>query len=149
VLIDFGATREYQDGFIDDYIELVWAASNSDRSAILDYSIKLGFLTGEESRDMVNAHIEAGLEVGRPFQRNAPFDFRASKIAQQMSKHGDTFLNERLTPPPMEIYSLHRRLSGAYMTCIKMGAVFPCRDLLEQAYRAYHAEKKLRRSVSV
>jgi aarF domain-containing kinase len=136
VLLDFGATRAYPEHFVDDYLELVWAASNGDRQRMLDYSVKLGFLTGQESLAMTNAHIEAGLEVARPFQRAAPFDFRASRLTDQVGKHGDTFMKERLTPPPREVYSLHRKLSGAYTACIKLGAVFPCRDLLEATYYA-------------
>ncbi|GBG28548.1 Atypical kinase COQ8A, mitochondrial [Hondaea fermentalgiana] len=134
VLLDFGATRAYGREFVDDYMELVWAASNSDRAAILDYSVRLGFLTGDESQAMKNAHIHTGLEIGRPFQHDEPFDFRGSRMVNQMSKHGGTFMNERLTPPPKEVYSLHRKLSGAYMTCIKLGAIFPCRDLLVKTY---------------
>mmetsp|Transcript_16121 Transcript_16121/g.26334 ORF Transcript_16121/g.26334 Transcript_16121/m.26334 type:complete len:565 (+) Transcript_16121:155-1849(+) len=141
VLLDFGATRQYGREFVDDYIELVWAASRANRTQVRDLSIQLGFLTGHESLEMINAHIEAGLEVGRPFQRSGEFDFRQSKITQQMGKHGDTFMNDRLTPPPQEVYSLHRKLSGAYMTCVRIGAIFPCRDLLEKSYEQYHAEK--------
>lgn len=134
VLLDFGATRAYGSEFVDDYLELVWAASNGDRQKIVDYSIKLGFLTGKESVAMTNAHIESGLEVARPFQRNGPFDFRSSLISKQVGKHGDTFMKERLVPPPQEVYSLHRKLSGAYMTCIKIGAIFPCRNMLQEVY---------------
>lgn len=141
VLLDFGATRAYGREFVDDYLELVWAASKSDRGAILDYSIKLGFLTGDESQAMKNAHIQSGLEIGRPFQQEGPFDFRGSRMVSQMSKHGDTFMNERLTPPPKEVYSLHRKLSGAYMTCIKLGSIFPCRDLLVKSYENYHKQQ--------
>lgn len=137
VLLDFGATRSYGREFVDDYLELVWASSKGDRSRILEQSIKLGFLTGSESQEMINAHIESGLEVGRPFQRNGDFDFKGSNIAKQMSKHGNTFVNERLVPPPKEVYSLHRKLSGAYMTCIRIGAVFNCRDMLVETYDKY------------
>uniref|UniRef100_A0A7S3V0L6 ABC1 atypical kinase-like domain-containing protein n=1 Tax=Aplanochytrium stocchinoi TaxID=215587 RepID=A0A7S3V0L6_9STRA len=143
-LIDFGATRSYDKDFVSTYLKLVWAASNSDRAEVLEVSKRLGFLTGEESQKMIDAHIEAGLEVGRPFQRDAPFDFKGSKISNQMSRHGDTFAYERLTPPPREIYSLHRKLSGAYMTCIKIGAIFPCRDLLVETVKSLKPELLLK-----
>lgn len=35
------------------------------------------------------------------------------------------------SPPPEEVYTLHRKLAGAYMLCIKLGAVVRCRDMLE------------------
>ena len=44
--IDFGAARVYSDEFINDYIELVWAAANNDSDKIIDISKKMGFLSG-------------------------------------------------------------------------------------------------------
>jgi hypothetical protein len=35
------------------------------------------------------------------------------------------------SPPPEEVYTLHRKLAGAYMLNIKLGAVVKCRDMLE------------------
>jgi aarF domain-containing kinase len=41
-------------------------------------------------------------------------------------------LNERLTPPPDESYSLHRKLSGCFLLCGHLGAQIPCADLFEK-----------------
>lgn len=43
----------------------------------------------------------------------------------------------RLTPPPKEAYSLHRKLAGAFLLCIKLRANIPCRDILEATYNSY------------
>jgi aarF domain-containing kinase len=48
-LIDFGATREYTQGFIDKYRLLLHAAIQEDSPSALAFSQDLGYLTGEEN----------------------------------------------------------------------------------------------------
>ena len=86
---------------------------------------------------MVNAHVESGLVVGEPFRTHAAFDFQGSGITQRVGQHGETFARERLRPPPPEVYSLHRKLAGAFLICIRMGAKLECRDMLEAVVRDY------------
>ncbi|XP_011622244.1 protein ABC transporter 1, mitochondrial isoform X2 [Amborella trichopoda] len=119
-LIDFGATREYPRRFVDDYLRM-----------------RLGFLTGQESEIMLDAHVQAAFIVGLPFSKPGGYDFRSSKITQSMSNLGATMLKHRLTPPPDEAYSLHRKLSGAFLACIKLRAVVPCRELVMEVYENY------------
>lgn len=97
-------------------------------------SRRLGFLTGMEPDVMLDAHVQAGFIVGLPFSKPGAFDFRSTNITQSLSHLGATMLRHRLTPPPDEVYSLHRKLSGAFLACIKIGAVVPCRELLLQVY---------------
>lgn len=134
-LIDFGAAREYKKSFVDGYLKLVWAAANKDKDTILRVSKELGFLTGDESEEMINAHCEAGFILGEVFASNEPFDFSKSNLSKRIGKFGETFMKYRLTAPPVEAYSLHRKLAGAFMLAIKLKANMPCRDILEDAYR--------------
>ncbi|KAH7678526.1 Cadmium-transporting ATPase protein [Dioscorea alata] len=136
-LIDFGAAREYPQNFVDDYLRMVIACANSDRDAVIEMSRRLGFLTGEESEVMLDAHVQAGFLVGLPFSKSGGYDFRSTNITRSISDLGVTMLKHRLTPPPDEVYSLHRKLSGAFLACIKLGAVVPCRELLLDVYRHY------------
>lgn len=48
-LVDFGATRSYSSAFIDDWLRLLLAAAQQDREGCLHWSLKLGYLTGEEN----------------------------------------------------------------------------------------------------
>ena len=51
-----------------------------NRESILELSRRLGFLTGEENRDMLDAHVRAAALVGSPFASGAqPFDFGAQE----------------------------------------------------------------------
>lgn len=115
------------------------ACANCDREGVVEMSERLGFLTGKESEIMLEAHVQAAFVVGLPFAANHPggYDFRANNITQSLSNIGGTMLRHRLTPPPDEVYSLHRKLAGAFLACIKIAAVVPCRDLLLQVYQTY------------
>ncbi|KAL3675303.1 hypothetical protein R1sor_025251 [Riccia sorocarpa] len=136
-LIDFGAAREYPKKFVDDYLRMVLACANKDRDQVREMSIRLGFLTGEESRTMIEAHTQAAFVTGEPFANPGLFDFRATNMTRRVSELGVTMLRERMTPPPDEAYSLHRKLSGAFLACVKLGAVFPCREMLLDFSRDY------------
>ncbi|KAJ9187966.1 hypothetical protein P3X46_003373 [Hevea brasiliensis] len=136
-LIDFGAARDYRKRFVDDYLRMVIACANSERDAVIEMSRRLGFLTGMESEIMLDAHVQAGLIVGLPFSKPSGFDFRSTNITQSVTNLGATMLKHRLTPPPEESYSLHRKLSGAFLASIKLGATVPCRELLLEVYENY------------
>jgi aarF domain-containing kinase len=131
-LIDFGATREYSKDFVDGYLRIVWASANRDEETLMKQSHMMRFLTGDENEQMLRAHRLSGFTVGEPFWSDEPFDFRGSNISERMGEHTAVFLRHRLTPPPEEVYTLHRKLAGAYMLCIKLGAVVRCRDMLER-----------------
>ena len=136
-LIDFGAAREFDEEFVRGYLNIVIANANQDEKALMEESIRMGFLTGDENDIMMEAHKLSGFCLGEPFQSYEPYDFKSSKITSRISEHGAVFLKHRLTPPPEEVYTLHRKLAGAYNLCIKLGAKISCRDLLDEV-QEYH-----------
>jgi aarF domain-containing kinase len=136
-MVDFGASRSYSSAFVDGYMKIVWAAANRDSELLMKTSMELGFLTGDESRDMLKAHEEAGMVVGEPFLTNEPYDFAKSRLSERITKHGSTFMHDRLVSPPTEVYSLHRKLAGAFFLCMKLKANIKCRDILEMSYKEY------------
>lgn len=142
-LIDFGATREYPKSFVDGYLRIVWASANRDENSLMEQSERMNFLTGEENEAMLHAHKQSGFTVGEPFWENEPFDFRGSNISTRMGEHTAVFLRHRLTPPPEEVYTLHRKLAGAYMLCIKLGAITESRSMLEDFVAKHEFEDGL------
>lgn len=136
-LIDFGAARDYPKHFVDNYLRMVLACANRDKENVIKMSCRLGFLTGMESQIMLDAHTEAAFLVGLPFSRTGGFDFKSSNMINDISHLGAAMLKHRLSPPPDEAYSLHRKLSGAFLACIKLGAVVPCREMLLDVYSNY------------
>jgi len=53
-LVDFGATRTYSKEFMDNWFSLLQAAASGDRQACIDWSLKLGYITGGENEASVN-----------------------------------------------------------------------------------------------
>ncbi|CAI0470134.1 unnamed protein product [Linum tenue] len=78
--------------------------------------------------------VEAAFVVGLPFAKPGGYDFQANNITHNLTGLGAKMLKHRLTPPPDEAYSLHRKLSGAFLANIKLGTVVPCREMLLDIY---------------
>ncbi len=134
-LLDFGASREFPEAFVELYTKNLDAASRKDRAACRDYSIQLGYLTGYESKAMLNAHIDSIMTLAEPFMDYAPdvYDFENQSITDRVRAFIPVMLRERLAPPPEETYSLHRKLSGAFLLCARLGSRVRCKELFDQA----------------
>eukprot|EP00002_Diphylleia_rotans_P022823 TRINITY_DN4485_c0_g1_i4.p1 TRINITY_DN4485_c0_g1~~TRINITY_DN4485_c0_g1_i4.p1 ORF type:complete len:430 (+),score=78.09 TRINITY_DN4485_c0_g1_i4:183-1472(+) len=140
LLLDFGASRSYDRAFLEEYLGIVYAAAHHRIDDIYDGSVKLGFLTGDETKGMIDAHCEAVLALGQPFLSDEPFDWGRQKISERINGLMPKMLSERLKPPPQESNSIHRKLAGAYLLCAKLRAVFPCRQLLLDTYKSFHRQ---------
>lgn len=130
-LLDFGACREFPKRFITLYTKVLEAASRKDRKSCEKYSIELGYLTGYESKTMVNAHVDSVLTLAEPFMQDAPdvYDFKDQTITDRVRGLIPVMIRERLAPPPEETYSLHRKLSGAFLLCAKLESRIRCKEL--------------------
>ena len=80
---------------------------------------------------MLNAHIDSILTLAEPFCIHAPeaYDFSRQDVTLRVKALIPTMLRHRLTPPPKETYSLHRKLSGAFLLCARLGARVKCKEL--------------------
>lgn len=133
-LVDFGAARSYSDTFVEAYFDLICACAERDRDGIIAKSTELGFLTGEETKIMLDAHYQASIAVGEPFNKQfkGGYNFAANDIPGRTARFGRIMLEHRLKAPPKEAYSLHRRLSGAFLTAMRLGATIDCASMLEE-----------------
>ncbi|KAG7313216.1 hypothetical protein JYU34_000315 [Plutella xylostella] len=137
VLLDFGATREYSREFMDEYIEVIRAAADDDREKVLTMSRQMKLLTGYESKIMEETHVDTVMIMGEVFTSDGEFDFGTQKTTRRIQALVPTILNHRLCPPPEEIYSLHRKLSGVFLLCSKMKIKMNCRVMFEEVYEQY------------
>ncbi|XP_061774905.1 atypical kinase COQ8B, mitochondrial [Nerophis ophidion] len=142
ILLDFGACRSYPESFTNDYIEVVHAASIGDRGTVLAKSKELKFLTGFETKAFTDAHVEAVMILGEAFASPEPFDFGTQSTTQRIQSLVPVMLRHRLTPPPEESYSLHRKMAGSFLICSKLNASIACRDMFLDVYNAYHQRRR-------
>lgn len=145
-LIDFGATREYSQEFMDDWLRLLLAAVRGDEEECKRWSLKVGYLLVDESGacldsdQMVQSHIASMVLLGVPFRSGGKvrYDFAThAALTDEIKSHIPHMLKERKTPPPKETYSLNRKLSGTFLLCARLKARVDCSGILRQVVDGY------------
>ena len=86
---------------------------------------------------MEKAHVDAVMILGEAFALDDEFDFHKQDTTRRIHNLIPTMVNHRLTPPPEETYSLHRKMSGAFLACTKLSAKINCRRIFDPVWNDY------------
>ncbi|OQO04732.1 hypothetical protein B0A48_09655 [Cryoendolithus antarcticus] len=142
-LLDFGASRDFPSTFIKPYVSLLIAASRNDRATCLSRSVELGYLTGEESKAMLDAHVDSILVLAEPFREGGDvYDFKDQTITDRVRANIGLMLRERVRPPPEETYSLHRKLSGAFLLCARLESRVKAQGMFDDAVKLWEEKQE-------
>lgn len=122
VLLDFGAARNYEKTFVDDYCSILIALNSKNDSAILERSISFQLIDIRESQETKAKYLDFMKNSLEPFSENLqPFHFANKDYAQKTLSIGRDFTNSlKYSAPPKHIMLLHRKLGGIFNIIRKM-----------------------------
>ncbi len=120
-LLDFGAVKEYERSFIEDYRKVLIAAFEQDEAKIMDESVRLSFIDVRENDEVKGIYLSMMECLAAPFRQEAPFDFADKKFYED-SKNLSWDLSRKCkySPPPKDLLFLHRKLAGIFILIRKL-----------------------------
>lgn len=92
---------------------------------------------------MEEAHVDAVMILGEVFQCPGEFNFAAQDTTARITDLMPTMLTHRLCPPPEEVYSLHRKLSGVFLLCSKLKVSIAVRGKFLELVERYEKKHNL------
>ncbi|MFO0675773.1 MAG: AarF/ABC1/UbiB kinase family protein [Polyangiaceae bacterium] len=116
VLLDFGATLEYDAAFRAGYADLLQAVARGDSRRIVDAGVAFELVDARESAATKDLFVEMLVGSVAPFQRGRqPFAFGDAAYAARSQDVTKRFIRSlRYSPPPRRILFLHRKLGGLF-----------------------------------
>lgn len=116
VLLDFGASIEYELEFRVGYVELLRAVAAGERTRIAEQGVAFGLIDARESAETRDHFVDMLLSAAQPFERaNQPFAFRDADYAARSSQIVRRFVTSlEFSPPPRRLIFLHRKLGGLF-----------------------------------
>lgn len=116
VLLDFGASVEYDHAFRAQYVELLRAVAGGDRTRIAEQGIAFDLLDARESDATRTLFVDMLLASAEPFEPSRqPFGFRDAEYSARANETVRSFIAAlKFSPPPRRLIFLHRKLGGLF-----------------------------------
>ncbi|EGQ8498400.1 AarF/ABC1/UbiB kinase family protein [Vibrio alginolyticus] len=140
-LLDFGATREYNERFSTGYRQAFASVVNNDEQGLNDALEQIGFFSQTILPDQRQAILDLVKMACEPMLVDEPYDFKASDLAQKLREAGTILSMEQeyWHTPPADALFLHRKIVGMYLLAARIGAKVNIRQLV-QPYLTINSE---------
>ena len=134
VLLDFGATLEYEPGFRARYKELLRVVASGRRDEMIATGVDQGLIDGRESDETKLLFAEMLVSAVEPFDLSRqPFVFRDEDYARRSSETVQRFVRSlRYSPPPRQLLFLHRKLGGIFQLLKRLDVTLDLAPYWEQ-----------------
>ncbi len=86
---------------------------------------------------MEQAHVDSVAILGEVLAAEGKFNFGTQTTISRIHAMLPIMVIHRLTPPPEETYSLHRKLAGCFLLCTKLKANIACKPMFEDMLKEY------------
>ena len=116
VLLDFGATMEFDADFRRTYRSMLRSIASGDAPRIVDEGIAFGLIDRREGPEARELFVEMLRNAFEPFEpARQPFVFRDEEHAARSRDIGQRFTSALVySPPPRQLVFLHRKLGGLF-----------------------------------
>jgi len=120
-LLDFGAVKEYDRDFIENYRKILIASFKQDKNKILEESVKMNFIDPRENDEVKDLYLQMMDCLAAPFRQEQPFDFSDKKFYEDSKNLSWTLTRKcKYSPPPKDLLFLHRKLAGVFILVKKL-----------------------------
>ncbi|MCK6388076.1 MAG: AarF/ABC1/UbiB kinase family protein [Zoogloea sp.] len=131
VLLDFGATRRFDEGLVDAYRRLLAAGMAGDRAGLDTAASEIGYFGAEIEDRHRRLVLDIFVQACEPLRHDGPYDFGRSTLARRMRDVGMQLGTDRdfWHTPPVDALFLHRKIGGLYLLAARLQARVDIRAL--------------------
>jgi predicted unusual protein kinase regulating ubiquinone biosynthesis (AarF/ABC1/UbiB family) len=144
VLLDFGACKSFEGGFISHYHKMIKGAVTADEDLFLSGARGLGFVVESDSAEYIEAFQKFCYETVEPFWKpedtrnkegkikpDGTYNWKQNDLPSRVFKKAIQFKNFDLRSPPQDILFLDRKTGGVFIFLSVLNAEINARNIID------------------
>lgn len=131
VLLDFGATKEFENSFMTNYLKMIKGAIIEDLKIFMEGASKLGFIIDSDSEEYIKVFQNFCYETVEPFKTKTPYNWKTTDLPKRIVKKAIQFKNFNLRIPPRDLLFLDRKTAGVFTFLSVLGANINARNIVD------------------